>query len=111
MSNLFQNMNLSCNSFNISNINNSALLQDLYRHLFPCQNMLPYFNLPECSFTNTLADDVMANGLCFLIILKRWASWTSRFWDSYLNIASKLYTFSVKFDPIVSRSGDNRGFV
>lgn len=61
MSNLFQNMNLSCNSFNISNINDSTLLQDLDGYFLPCQYMLSYLHLPKGSFTNAFADDVVTD--------------------------------------------------
>lgn len=55
MSDDFENMDLSRDSFNIRHINDLFLFKDLDSNLFACKNMLALFDFAEGSFPDILA--------------------------------------------------------
>jgi hypothetical protein len=55
MSDDFENMDLSRDSFDIRHINDLFLFKDLDSNLFACKNMLALFDFAEGSFPDILA--------------------------------------------------------
>ena len=56
----FQNMNFSGNSLNVVNIVNLLLVENFYRHLLACVNMVALFDLAKSSLTKSLFNFVIA---------------------------------------------------
>lgn len=62
MSDLFQNVDLPCNSLDVRNITNFALLQNFDCNFFPRERMDPKFHLPERTLAKVASKDVISDG-------------------------------------------------
>ena len=56
-----EDMNLSCDSFYITDISNFPLLQNLDRHLLLSVHMHPLLYLPECTLSQCLNKPIVSN--------------------------------------------------
>lgn len=66
MANLFENMDLSGNSLNISDINNFIFLKDFDRNFLASNGMNSQFDFSKCSLSEILGYVVIAYGSAFL---------------------------------------------
>jgi len=75
----FENVDLTSNALDVSNLNDPLLLQDLDSNSLPGQNMPPQLNLAKRAFANRLSEHVVADGLCLaaslLLLLLWWMLW------------------------------------
>ena len=73
VSNQLQNVELSCNTFDISNLSNFVLDKNLDGNFLIRENMNAFFDLAEGALTQSFCHDVASNNLMlFLILLKLW---------------------------------------
>lgn len=66
MSNLFEDMNFSCDSFDVSNIYDFAFFKNFDGHLLAGDGVNAKFDLSESSFTEIFGNYVVSDSSAFL---------------------------------------------
>ena len=76
VSDQFKDMDLTCNSLNISHILDTTLLEDFNRHCFMCKLMNAFPHFAKCALSNLIFNEIVTdnsplNRRSFLLHLQR----------------------------------------